>query len=78
MCEESTMKILLCPNGYTAEQTALAVECLRTLQEKCGHVLGRAGARINDKDEDAGWDYNFSLQHASIDVFLRLLEDAAA
>ena len=41
------MKILLCPNGYTAEQTALAVECLRTLQEKCGHACALSPANSN-------------------------------
>ncbi len=59
--------------GFAEHVRASASTCL-TLRE----VLGRAGAKINDKDEDAGWDYNFSLQHASLDAFLRLLEDAAA
>ena len=34
--------------------------------------------RINEKDEDAGWDFDFSVQHASLDTFLRLLEDGPA
>ena len=60
-------------SGFTEHALACAASCLR-LRE----VLALAGARINEKDEDAGWDFDFSVQHASLDTFLRLLEDGPA
>ncbi len=56
--------------GFVEHARASTATCL-----KLREVLALAGARINEKEEGAGWDLDFDLSRVTADTFIRLLED---